>query len=295
MSLFRQFFEECLSPRQGKEMTLSIEVGMVVGGLKILTAEGFVLYPNGTLAGVEHGNAPTATHAMDGLDDGLEAGPIDMPRRDEANGGFGIFVAQATTKQVEGIGQHLQGIAIVTSHFGIVVPGYHQHDIGRVRHFQTAVHDGPSEAAVTAVPGNGAAIAAVVAIVPSLSLGREIVPALGLGTTVVGDIAVTDDNKRWLCHRCMESETQYGKKEKSTETIHIIVCLLSGQRQLHAETEILRDGGISIAGQQRSIALSVVVKIEGDHTGNGIAGLERGLDGLVTTGGFRQSRLYVAA
>lgn len=71
-----------------------------------------------------------------------------------------------------------------------------------------------------------------------------------------------------------------------------IFCL-SCQRELDAQTEILRGGRITAARQERGIGLAIIVETHGEHLAQGIISREAQLQGIVAAAGAARHRGYI--
>ena len=71
-----------------------------------------------------------------------------------------------------------------------------------------------------------------------------------------------------------------------------IFCL-SRQRELDAQTEILRGGRITAARQERRIGLAIIVETHGEHLAQGIISREAQLHGIVAAAGAARHRGYI--
>ena len=69
---------------------------------------------------------------------------------------------------------------------------------------------------------------------------------------------------------------------------------LARQGEFHVEAEVLSDGGVGRRGEQRVVALEIVVERESDVAAHGVVGSEGGFDGAVAAGGLGERRLDVA-
>ena len=95
LALLHEAEEKGFSPGEHELVSFGIEVGMVIRGLEVLSAEVCILHANGTATRVEYWDVVASAYLVDGLDDRLETRSLDMPWCDESNGCMWIFLAQA--------------------------------------------------------------------------------------------------------------------------------------------------------------------------------------------------------